>query len=171
MSQRFNLFNTRVQQRHVAAKLIDNHPFHPRPLMLVQQRQCAVDSGKHAAPVYIGHQNHRTLCHLGHAHIDDIAVAQVNLRRAARPFQHQHVKLARQALVDRHDLLAQARLVVVIADGIHAGCHLTHQHYLRFAVAGWLKQNRVHPHVRRDARRFRLENLRAAHLFAVRRNA
>ena len=58
----------------------------------------------------------------------------------------------------------------MIADGIHAGCYLAHQHNLRFAVAGWLEQNRVHSHVWRDARRFSLKNLRAPHLFAVRRN-
>lgn len=79
--------------------------------------------------------------HLGHAHIDDIAVAQVNLRRTAGAFQHQRLILSGQALVDREDLLAQARLVLVIAHRIHAGRHLPHQHHLRLTVAGGLEQN------------------------------
>ncbi len=165
--QRFNLLNAGVQQRNIAAKLIDDHPLHPRPFVVAQQRQRAVNRRENAAAIDIRHQNHRALRHLRHAHIDDIAVAQVDFRRATRPFQHQHVILARQTAIDAEDLLAQTRFVVVIADGVHIARHFSHQHNLRFAVAGWLEQNGVHPHVRGNTCGFRLKNLRPPHLFAV----
>ncbi len=169
--QRLDLLYPGAQERHIAAEFIDDHPFHARPLLRLQQRQRAVNRGKHPAAVDIGHQDHRALRHLGHAHIDDIAVAQVNLRRTAGAFQHQRLILSGQALVDREDLLAQAWLVLVIAHRIHAGRHLPHQHHLRLTVAGGLEQNRIHADIRRNPGRFGLENLRPAHLFAIRRNA
>ena len=169
--QRLDLLYPGAQERHIAAEFIDDHPFHPRPLLRLQQRQRAVNRGKHPAAVDIGHQDHRALRHLGHAHIDDIAVAQVNLRRTAGPFQHQRLILPGQALVDREDLFAQARLVLVIAHRVHAGRHLPHQDHLRLTVAGGLEQNRIHADIRRNPGRFGLENLCPAHLFAIRRNA
>ena len=168
--ERFYLLDPGVEQRHVAAKFVDNHPLDPRALVVVQQREGAVDRGEYAAAIDIRHEDHRALRHLGHAHVDDVAIAQVDLRRAARPFQHQHIMFGGQAVIDREDLFAQARLIFVIAHRVHIGRHLAHQHHLRFAVAGRLEQHRVHAHVRRDPRRFGLENLRPAHLFAIWRN-
>ena len=169
--QRLDLLDPRAQERHIAAEFIDNHAFHPRSLLGLQQRQRAVNRGKYPAAVDVGHQDHRALRHFGHAHIDDIAVAQVNFRWAAGPFQHQRLILPGQALVDREDLLAQAWLVLVIAHRVHAGRHLPHQHHLRLTVAGGLEQNRIHADIRGDPGCFGLENLRPAHLFAIRRNA
>ena len=134
--QVFYLLNTRVKQRNIATKFIDDDPFHPRPLAIVQKRQRAVDGGKDAASVNVRHEEHRALRHFGHPHVDDIAIAQVNLRRAARAFQHQHVILPGQAVIDVADLLPQARFVLVVADRVHIGRHLPHQHHLRFTVAG-----------------------------------
>ena len=34
--QRFNLLNPGIQQRHITAKLIDDHPFYPGAFMVVQ---------------------------------------------------------------------------------------------------------------------------------------
>ena len=100
VGQRFNLLNTGVQQRHITAKLIDDHPFDPRAFVIVQQRQRAINGGKHPAAIDICHQNDRTLRHFSHAHIDDIAIAQVNLSRTSRAFQHQYIELLRQAVVN-----------------------------------------------------------------------
>ena len=168
--ERFYLLDPGIQQRHVAAKFINNHALDPRALAIVQQRERAVDRGEYAAAIDIRHEDHRALGHLGHAHIDDVAIAQIDLRRTSCPFQHQHIMFGGQAVINREDLFPQARFIFVIAHRVHIGRHLAHQHHLRFAVAGWLKQHRVHAHIRDNTRRFGLENLRAAHLFAIRRD-
>ena len=98
--QRFNLLDTGVQQRHITAKLIDDHPFYACAFVIVQQRQRAVNGGEYPTTIDIRHQNDRALRHFCHAHIDDIAIAQVNLCRAPRTFQHQHIELLRQAVIN-----------------------------------------------------------------------
>ncbi len=135
--------------------------------MFLKQRQGAVNCREHAAPVDIRDQNNRALRQFRHPHVDDIAVAQIDFRGAPRPFQHHHLILCRQALVDLAHRFTQPGFVVVIADGIHIAGDFAHQHNLRPAIAGWLKQNWVHAHVGSNARRLGLKNLGSAHLFAI----
>ncbi len=136
----------------------------------MQQRQRAINSGEYAAPVDIRHQNNRTLGHFRHSHIDDIAIAQIDFRRASGAFQHNNVIFLRQTVIDRKDLLTQTRFIVMVTHRIHIGRHFPHQHDLRQAIAGRFEQHRVHTHIWRDPRGFRLKNLRPPHLFTIRRN-
>jgi len=78
-----------LQQADVAAKTVDDEALHPRLLARGKQFQGSDQVGEHTAAVDVGDQHHRHVGRLGKAHVGDVAVAQVDLGRAACPL-HQH---------------------------------------------------------------------------------
>ena len=161
------MFNARHQQGDITAEFIDDHTDHPGAFVVCQQGECAVNRGEHTTAIDIRHQDHRCVYHLRHAHIHNVAVAQIDLRRAARTFQHNDVVLRSQVIVNIADHGFQLWFVEVILRRIHILRDFPHQDNLGFAVRGRFEQNRVHAHIRFYTGSFRLKDLRPAHLFAV----
>jgi hypothetical protein len=78
-----------VEQRGIAAKLVDQEPADPPAVGVVQHRMRAHQRRDHMPAVDVAHQGHRHVGRMCEAHVGDVAHAQVRLRRTARTF-HQH---------------------------------------------------------------------------------
>jgi hypothetical protein len=70
-------------------KRLITKPFDARLLGGGEQLQRADQVGEDAAPVDVGHQDHRAVDFFGKAHVGDVAVTQVDFGGAAGAF-HQH---------------------------------------------------------------------------------
>ncbi len=151
----------------IATQPIDDEPGHPRAVGRGQQRQRADESSEHAATVDVAHQQDRRLRQPGDVHVHEVGVAQVDLGRAPRALDDDHVvrrPQARQAL--GHDR-RQLRLTRAVLAEAHAGDGPTADDELRAVVRLGLQEDRVHLHRRLDARGLRLRGLSPADLAAV----
>jgi hypothetical protein len=86
------------EQADVAAKAVDDEALDARLLGGREQVQRADQMGEDAAAVDVGDQDHRAVDGFGEAHVGDVAVAQVDLGRAAGAFDEHAVVLRAQAL-------------------------------------------------------------------------
>jgi len=75
----------RGQHRLVAPESVDDEAADPRAVRRIEQRERAEERGEDPAAIDVAHQQHRRVGHAGHAHVDDVAVAQVDLGRAPAP--------------------------------------------------------------------------------------
>ena len=85
-----------VEQRGVAAELVDQESLDPRRFAPARRTVRADEAGDDAAAVDVADQDHRHVGGLGEAHIGDVAGAQIDLRRAARAFDEDKVGVARR---------------------------------------------------------------------------
>ena len=69
------------EQCGVTPELVQHKTGDERTLILGQQRPGAVQVGKRAAPVNVGHQQTLGLCLARHTHVDDVAGMQVDFCR------------------------------------------------------------------------------------------
>ena len=83
-----------VEEANVAAELVDQKRPNEAAVRLVEDRSGADEAGDDAAPVDIADEDHRHAGGPGEAHIGDVAVAQIGLRRAAGALDHDEVRLA-----------------------------------------------------------------------------
>jgi hypothetical protein len=65
--------------------------------------------GEGAAPVDISDQQHGRAGQLGHAHVDDVVGPQVQLCRAARALDHDHVVVGGERAIGGLDVRPQPR--------------------------------------------------------------
>ena len=157
----------RLQDFHIPAELVDDDALDPSPFLFRQQHHRAQQGSEHAAQVDIPHQDYRSVGSLCHAHVDDVAFPQVNLRRAAGAFDHDAVGFFCQRIIDLFDSLPQSRFVPVIFHGRHVADDFSLDDYLALPVAGGFQQHRIHPDVRFNARRLGLGHLGPAHFQSV----
>ena len=160
--QRFQLRKSRAQQLHVAAEFVDHRPDHALPLVLAQQGNRPVELGEDAAAVDIPREQNRRVHELGKAHVHNVVLAQVDLRRGARPLDDDHVILGGKALIGREDLGDQGLLHLEIVARVVLPAHLPHDDELAARVARGLEQDGIHAHVALDPRRLSLHGLGAA---------
>ena len=92
-AQLLQRLQSRLQNGPVAPEFVDHHALDAAALVLLQQCHRTVELGEHAAPVDVAYQQHRRVHQLGKAHIDDIILLEVDLRRAACPLNDDHVIL------------------------------------------------------------------------------
>ena len=122
---------------------------------------------EHTTTIDVSDQYHRAINRFGETHVGDVAVAQVDLSRAACAFNQHHVILPSETFVGFKHCRHRARLVVVIVARIHVGACLAVNDDLRTHVGVRLQQHRVHVGVRREAGGLRLQGLRAADFATV----
>ena len=156
-----------IQDRLVAAEFVDDQPFQQRLLIRVQEHLRAQQLGKDAASVDIPRKEDRRADRLRESHVDDVVLFEVDLRRAPRAFDHDDVVLPRKGAVSVEDHRHQALFVGKISPCVHISQHFPVDDHLGSGVCRGLEQYRIHPHVRQDAGRLRLHDLRAAHLQPV----
>jgi hypothetical protein len=155
------------EQGALAAESIDHDPHHALAFRFGEAFQCTHHVGERAAAVDVGDQQHGAVDRFGEAHVGDVARAQVHLRRAARTLDDHGLETAAQALESGDDLAKQPRLRLLVGARLHIRKRLAADDDLRAAVARGLEQHRVHVGKRRDARRLRLQRLRARDFAAV----
>ena len=166
-AQLLQRLQSRFQNGPVAPKLVDHHALDAAALVLLQQRHCAVELGEHAASVDVAHQQHRRVHQLGKAHIDDIVLLKVDLRRAACSLNDDHVILCCQTVVGLQHGGDIVPLAAEILHGLHITPHLSVDDDLTAYVGGGLEQDGVHAGIRLDPGGLCLHHLRPAHLAAV----
>ena len=105
---------------------------------------------------------------LGHAEVHQVVFLQVQLHRAAGPFQDDEVVGLGQAAVALHDLAHQPGLVPVVLPGGEVAVDLAVDDHLGTHLAAGLEQDGVHVHVGGEARGLGLHHLGPAHLAALR---
>ena len=157
----------RVQQRGVPAKLVEYKTGHPRPFRPRQQRHGARQGREGPAPVNVGHKGHMGTGITGHAHVHDIVRLEVDLGRAARPFQHHHVGFGRQTAVGAPHGLPGFGLVPQIGPHTHLPHRLPQHDNLRACIGCGLQKNGIHAHIGGQTAGGGLKRLGASHLLAV----
>ena len=155
------------QNLHVAAELVDNQTRNARALLLFKQRHRAVKLGEHATPVDVARQQHRRIHQLCQPHVDDVVRLEVDFRRAARALDDDDVHILAQAVERGENIGNELPLHLEIVCRAHLPAHLAAHDHLTARVAARLEQNRVHAHVRLDARRLSLHDLCAPHFQPV----
>ena len=94
--QRVDRGDAVVEQRGVAAKLVDDEAVDPRALVRLEHRVRADEAGDDAAAVDVAEQHHGHVGGRGKAHVGDVAGAQVDLGRAAGAFDQHEIGVARE---------------------------------------------------------------------------
>ena len=161
---RLEYVKPRIEDRLVAAKLVDDESPDACPLLRLQQLDRPEQLRKYTAAIDVTHQQHRRIRDRRHAHIDEVVLPEIHLRRTPRALDHDDVILRRERFIRlAHD--RQQRLLVAI---VRAGRHIALRHpahdHLRADIGGRLQQNRIHPRVWGNAGGLCLDDLRASHL-------
>ena len=159
-----------VEEADVSPELVDDHALHQPPLVLVEEHDASVNGGEDAAPVDVGHEEGSGVGMARHAHIDDVAVAEVQLGDAPCAFKDDGVEARREpveglARLGEQALFAERTLEILAGGVVSHGASVEDD--LGDAVARRLEEDGVHVGVRSDATRLCLDDLRASHLTAV----
>src|SRR5206468_8578743 len=70
------------QYGRVAPESVDDEAPDPCAVIRIEQTQGAEQGGEHAAAIDVAHEQHRRVRHARDRHVDDVAIAQVDLGRA-----------------------------------------------------------------------------------------
>ena len=157
---------TGVEDGLVAAELVDDEALHVAPLLVVEQHERAEQLREHTATIDVARQQHGRFRHLGHAHVHDVVVLEVDFGRTARTFDDDDVEAACQIVISAHDVGHKLVLVSEVLTCAHRAEHMTVDDHLRTRVVCRFQQNRVHSSLGRHASSFGLHNLSASHLGA-----
>ena len=162
--------DSRFQNGPVSPEFIQKQPFDPRPFLRLQQRQRSVELGEHAAPVNVPHQQHRRVHQLRKAHIHNVVPLQIDLRGTSGPLYHNDVMFRRERVISRQNLRDQGFFINKIRRRVHLPPDSSVDNDLTSHVRGGFEQHRIHPHIRFNPRRFRLNSLCAPHFAAGERD-
>ncbi len=151
--------------------LLITRPLNSGLLLRLQQLRRAVEGGEHAPPVDVAPQQHRGVRFGRHAHVDDVVLVQVDLRRAPGPLDHDDVVLRRQGAVGRQNIGNQAASWRKVVPGRsyspgppHSQSPGTHIAAVGLSRMGFMRTEGLRP------RRFGLHHLGPSHLQSLRRN-
>ena len=155
------------EQTRIAPELVDRESGNHGRVVAVEHRLRSHDRGDDAAAIDVCQQADRCLRTAREPHVCDVAVPQVGLRGAPRPFHDHHVVRpgqALEALHHRREETIPARDVIRCSQ--RGGGPSVH-HDLRRPVGLGLEQHRVHVDRRHNSGRSRLECLGPTDLAAV----
>ena len=159
------------EKRGVPPKLIEDEARHPGPFPGLQQLDGPHQLGEDAAPVNVPHQEDGGVHPLRQAHVDDIVLLQVDLRRTSRPLDDDGAVFRRKGIIGGQDLREQGFLSGKVVPGGVVPPDLPQDDDLAAGVAGGLEEDGVHPHVWLQPRSHGLDRLGPAHLQAIPGNA
>ena len=165
-AQLLERFEPRLQDLLISAEFVDDGAADARSLVRLEQGHGAVELCEHAAAVNVADEEHRRVHELRKAHVHDVLLLEIDLRRASRALDDEDIVLRGERVIRFHhrgDILA---LAAVILHRVHVALHDAVDDHLAANVGRRLEKNGVHAHVRRDARGLRLHDLRAPHLAA-----
>ena len=156
------------KKRRIAPKTVDDEPADQRRILSVNHSLGANDLGNDAAAIDVTGQDHGAIACAGEAHVGDITNAQIDLSRAACPFDKDQIILRFQPVETVQHSLHQRRFHLGIIAGFHRRHPLALHHDLRTDIGFRLEKNRVHVRMGRQAASHRLQGLRAPDLSAIR---
>jgi hypothetical protein len=156
-----------AEQARIAAELVDDVAAQPRPFARLQHRPGTDQAGDRAAAVDVGDEHDGNAGRLGEAHVGDVAVAQVDLRRAAGALDEHQVTTVREPSEAFQHSRQQGRLQRLIIARLGRAEDAALHHHLRADLGLRLEQHGVHVGVGWDAARARLQRLGATDLAAV----
>ena len=159
----FNHLQAGAQDFYVTAELVDDNTLNHFSFVILQQHQCAVDGSENTATVNICYQQHGSLGHFSHAHVDKIVLFDVDFRRAACTLDADDIEFGSQRIKRLLYLRAQGMLHCIIFAGLHGTDCFAVDNNLGTAVAGRLQQNRIHQYAGFNVGCFSLHNLRTSH--------
>ena len=125
---------------------------------------------EHSAPVDVAHDEHRDVDGFGKAHVGDVAVTQIHLRRAAGAFDDDAVEFIAEPSPGVQHGVHRHALVVVVSLGIQIGNGLAVDDHLGTLVGVGFQQHRIEIDARCQPGRLRLQRLRPANLAAIDRD-
>ncbi len=131
-----NHLKARFQNLGVSAELVDHKPFDHCLFVFLQKLHRSVQRRKDPAPVDIAHQQYRRLCHLRHAHVDDVVFPEVDLCRTSGAFNNNDVVLLRQPAVGFHHICPELFFIPVIVHGLPVAPDLSVYNHLTSHMAG-----------------------------------
>ena len=157
-----------LEEGRIAPELVDREAPHQRRVSRIEDRPSPRQRGDDPAPLDVRDEADGDARPAGEAHVGDVALAKVRLRRAPRPLDEHEIEgggQALEALEHRAEEPVAPREVVRRFEGrdgppVH--------HHLRGPVGLGLEEHRVHVHRRGEPRRARLERLRPADFPAAR---
>ena len=156
-----------VEQPDVAAELVDDEAGEPRLLAGRQQRVGPDELGDDAAAFDVADQCDRDIGGLSKPHIGNVAVAQIDLGRAAGAFDQDQVGRSGEPRERVHYRRQKARCQAAILAGRGIAPDPAGEHELGAVLRLRLQQHRVHVGERGDAAGARLDRLRPADLAAI----
>ena len=157
-----------LEQRRIAAELVDQIALETRPLGRLEQRVRADQRRDHAALVDVADQHDRQIGRLGKAHVGDVVRAQVDLRRAAGTLGQDQIRIAAQLLEALQHVGHQIGLEPGIVARRSRRENAPLNNHLRADFGLRLEQHGVHMRRRRYPARARLQRLGAPDLAAIR---
>ena len=158
------------EQRNIAAHAVDDEAGDELRIFGVEHRLGADQARDHPAAIDVADHHHRHVGRAGEAHIGDVVLAQIDLRRAARAFDQDDVCLLLQFGETLKHVRHQLRLQTLHLPRRCPPEHLALDDHLRAHLALGFQQHRVHMHRWFDIGRQSLQRLGAADLAAFRRH-
>ena len=160
---------TTVEEAHIAAELVDEYAADALPVLRGLEHDGAIDGGKDAAPIDVGHQQDGSVSIARHGEVDKVYVAKVQLRDAAGALHDDGVVTRSQSVESGMHLSLQfgAAFASEVGRGVLVARRTTVQDDLRGAVARRLEQERIHVRMAGHASGFGLHRLRAAQFETV----
>ena len=153
-----------VEERRIAPELVDREASHHRRVGRFEHRPGSRERRDDPAPVDVREEADRDSRAPGEAHVRDVAVPEVRLRRAPRPLDDHEIEGTREAIeaLEHRDEEAVAPREVV--GGFEGRDRPSVHHHLRGPIGLGLEQHRVHVHRRGEPGRAGLEGLGPADL-------
>ena len=156
----------RREQRRVAAELVQHESADELAFVLRQQRPRSVQVRERAASVDVRDEHDRGAGCLRTAHVREVGVAQVDLRRTSRALEKHELVLGEQVGERRFDHRPERGVAGAPRPATQLEVGAAEHDDLAAVVAFRLHEHRVHPHVGLDARGERLQVLRDPDLAA-----
>ncbi len=141
----------RFEQPGVAAELVDHEPGDEALVLGREHGQRPEHRREHPAAVDVADHDHRQVRGPGQAHVGQVAVAQVDLGRAARALADDHVEPGPQLGQGSGHHLFQLGLEVAVVQRPDLGHRLAEHDDLGMGLAAGLEQHRVHRRFGLDA--------------------
>jgi hypothetical protein len=160
----------RVEQANVAAEFVDDESGDARTLVRLEELHRPNERREDAASIDVSHEEHGRIGNLRDEHVHEVAILEIDLRRAARPLDDDQVVARTEPRERATDHVAQLRLAGVVFDRAEAPDRLAENDDLRSGVALGLQQDRVHVDRGDDPGGLGLDGLRAPDLAPVRGN-
>ena len=137
MRQLLQHLNTGIQNGLISTEFIDDETFYHFLFFFGKKHHRPYQLGKNAAPVDVAHQKHRSLCHFGHPHIDQIVFLEIDLRRTARSLDNDDIVLCRQMIKGFLHLRDQLLFKSEIFSRRHISKNFSVYDNLRAHIVGW----------------------------------
>ena len=161
-------FQPGSQETQVSPEFIDDKPLNAFSLFLAQKFKGPHQGSEDPSFVNISHEKNRGIGYFSHAHVGDIPIPQVDLRRASGSFDDDHLIFLRDPPVTLPHCPDRFFLEAMVYGGIHIAEDFPLNDHLGPGIRIGFEEHRVHVHVGLQAGGLCLDHLGPPHLSSVR---